>query len=238
MSVSCLLKFYSLSIAFLLVWYHIGTLIFLKSVLPLVSVPHFLYRYLEFSWIRYLVLYRYLSFCIGTLTFLEFVPRFVSVPSHIIINPVPHSNLPDPSGGSVIYESGTGKMILLLSFLEGTDPKKIFFCSDPMIEFYSGSVLFLLQTHQIHWPKNTLRILVFFYGSVLLDLSFWCCRPFGSTIFYKFCARILTPTLVNFLAWGDYRCPRPGLDFYSSFRSETLVLNSCVAHFFIWRRDP
>jgi hypothetical protein len=35
-----------------------------------------------------------------------------------------------------------------------------------------------------------------------------------------------------FLVWGDYRCPRPGLDFYSSFRSETPVLNPCVSHIF------
>ncbi len=27
----------------------------------------------------------------------------------MIVNPVPHSNFSDPSGGSVIYESGTGK---------------------------------------------------------------------------------------------------------------------------------
>ncbi len=47
------------------------------------------------------------------------VPCLVSVPSHIIVNPVPHSNFPDPSGGSAIYESGTGR---ILSFLEGTDP--------------------------------------------------------------------------------------------------------------------
>ena len=35
-----------------------------------------------------------------------------------------------------------------------------------------------------------------------------------------------------FLVWGDYRCPRPGLDFYSSFRSETPVFNPCVSHIF------
>ena len=35
-----------------------------------------------------------------------------------------------------------------------------------------------------------------------------------------------------FPVWGDYRCPRPGLDFYSSFRSETPVLNPCVSHIF------
>ena len=34
-----------------------------------------------------------------------------------------------------------------------------------------------------------------------------------------------------FLVWGDYRCPRPGLDFYSSFRSETPVLNPRVLYF-------
>jgi len=37
-----------------------------------------------------------------------------------------------------------------------------------------------------------------------------------------------------FLVWGDYRCPRPGLDFYSSFRSETPVLNPCVSHIFLF----
>ena len=35
-----------------------------------------------------------------------------------------------------------------------------------------------------------------------------------------------------FIVWGDYRCPRPELDFYSSFRSETPVLNPCVSHIF------
>ena len=36
-----------------------------------------------------------------------------------------------------------------------------------------------------------------------------------------------------FPVWGDYRCPRPGLDFfYVSFRSETPVLNPRVAPFF------
>jgi hypothetical protein len=111
-SVSSLLKLFR--IALFLVWYHIGTLIFLNPVLRL---------------------------CIGTSffisapgIFLNPVPSFVSVPSHIIISPVPHSNLPDPSGGSAIYESGTGKIILLLPFLEGTDP--IMFCSDPMIDFF------------------------------------------------------------------------------------------------------
>jgi len=34
--------------------------------------------------------------------------------------------------------------------------------------------------------------------------------------------------------WGDYRCPRPELDFYSSFRSETPVLNPCVSHIFLF----
>ncbi len=40
------------------------------------------------------------------------VPRFVSVPSHITVNPVPHSNFSDPVGGSVIYDSGTGEDFL------------------------------------------------------------------------------------------------------------------------------
>ncbi len=66
----------------------------------------------------------------------------MSVPSHIIINPVPYSNLPDPIGGSAIYESGTGKMILLISFLEGTDP--IMICSDPMIKIFVDRFLLLL----------------------------------------------------------------------------------------------
>jgi len=76
-------------------------------------------------------------------------PRFVSVPSHIIVNRVPHSNFPDPNGGSAIYESGTGKMILLLSFLEGTDP--IIFYSDPRIEFFiADRFLLLVPTQQIY----------------------------------------------------------------------------------------
>ena len=57
------------------------------------------------------------------------VPYFVSVPSHMIVNPVPHSNCSDPILGSVIYDSGTGEDFSVLIFLEGTD--SLFFYSDP-----------------------------------------------------------------------------------------------------------
>ncbi len=50
------------------------------------------------------------------------VPCFVSVPSHVIVNPVPHSNFSDPVGGSVTYDSGTGEDFLFIISLEGTDP--------------------------------------------------------------------------------------------------------------------
>ncbi len=50
------------------------------------------------------------------------VPHFVSVPSHIIGNPVPHSNFSGPVGGSVVYDSGTGEDFFSLISLEGTDP--------------------------------------------------------------------------------------------------------------------
>jgi hypothetical protein len=40
------------------------------------------------------------------------VPHFVSVPSHMIVNPVPHSDFSDPVVGSVISDSGTGEDFL------------------------------------------------------------------------------------------------------------------------------
>ena len=57
------------------------------------------------------------------------VPHFVSVPSHMIVNPVPHSDFSDPVVGSVISDSGTGEDFFVLIFLEGIDP--LFFYSDP-----------------------------------------------------------------------------------------------------------
>jgi len=58
------------------------------------------------------------------------VPYFVSVPSHMIVNPVPHSDSSDPAFGSVISDSGTGEDFcfkfgseVLASFL-GTNPTK------------------------------------------------------------------------------------------------------------------
>jgi hypothetical protein len=70
----------------------------------------------------------------------RYVEFLVSVPSHIIDNTVPHSNFPDPIGGSAIYESGSGRIITILPFLEGTDPT--FLIRIRGLNFYSGSVFF------------------------------------------------------------------------------------------------
>jgi hypothetical protein len=47
-----------------------------------------------------------------TWNFMNPVPHFVSVPSHMIVNPVPHSDFSDPVVGSVISDSGTGEDFL------------------------------------------------------------------------------------------------------------------------------
>jgi len=44
--------------------------------------------------------------------------------------------------------------------------------------------------------------------------------------------------LIIFLCGVTIGVLDPDWIFYASFRSETPVLNLCVAHFFIWRRDP
>ncbi len=64
--------------------------------LALYRYLNFLYRYFEFSWIRYLALYRYLNLCIGILNFLEsgtlnFLDSGTSfcIGTSIFLNPVP-----------------------------------------------------------------------------------------------------------------------------------------------------
>ncbi len=85
----------------------------------------------------------------------------------MIVNPVPHSNSSDPSGGSAIHESGTGKMILLLSFLEGTDP--IIFCSDSMIELFIAGRFF-----SCYRPSRFTDLKIQFGSGVFFNMDpFW-----------------------------------------------------------------
>jgi len=95
------------------------------------------------------------------------VPRFVSVSSHIIANPVPYSTLSDPSGGSVIYESGTGKICWHFRGYRSN-----IFNSDPRIEILFMADRLLGTDSAVTDLKRVLRIQLFFYGSVPLDLSF------------------------------------------------------------------
>ncbi len=89
-------------------------------------------------------MYRYLTFDIGILIYLESGTLFCIGTSHIIVNPVPNSNFPNPSGGSAIYESGTGR---ILSFLEGTDP--IFLIRIRELGFFYSVSVFSLDTDPV-----------------------------------------------------------------------------------------
>ncbi len=138
-------------------------------------------------------------------------------------NPVPHSNLLDPRGGSLIYESGTGGNFVFI-FLRGY--RSIIFNPD-----LKNEILFLLRicSFGTKWsvidPKinfgSSFFLWVHSVGFTNIILSLFRIRE----CFHKFCVRILTPKLAIFLVWGDYRCPRPELEFYASFRSETPVFN-------------
>ena len=62
------------------------------------------------------------------------VPYFVSVPSHMIVNPVPHSDFSDPAFGSVISDSGTGEDFCF-NFLRGYRSIIFLFGSEVLASF-------------------------------------------------------------------------------------------------------
>ncbi len=95
------------------------------------------------------------------------VPHFVSVPSLIIVNPVPYSNLSDPSGGSVIYESGTGE---ISCYFQRVPIQYFFFIWIRGLRFFMADRL--LGTGSAVTDLKRTSDPVFFYGSVPLDLSF------------------------------------------------------------------
>jgi hypothetical protein len=106
-----------------------------------VAVPFFFF--LEAGTLN---LYRYLIFYIGTLIFLESGTSFCIGTLTHNCKSGPAFNFPDPSGGSVIYESCTGRIILILSFLAGTDPT--FLIRIRGLNFFIADRLFLLVPSQ------------------------------------------------------------------------------------------
>jgi hypothetical protein len=73
-----------------------------------------------------------------------------------------------------------------------------------------------------------------------LWIRFWRIYSFDVVVisdprsFSSFFLRVDPDTYADYFpVWGDYRCPRPGLDFYASFRSETPVLNPFAVVFFM-----
>ena len=61
-------------------------------------------------------------------------PHFVSVPSDMIGNPVPHSDFSDPVFGSVISDSGTGEDFCF-NFLRGYRSIVFLFGSAVLVSF-------------------------------------------------------------------------------------------------------
>jgi hypothetical protein len=128
-------------------------------------------------------------------------------------------------------------MILLIPFVEGTDP--IMICSDPMIKFFCGSVSSLVTDLADTLTKQKkLRILIFF-----MDPSRWI-YYFDVVAFsdLRLCINLSRAgpdaDACHFLCGVTIGVPDPDWIFYASFRSETPVLNPRVVGLFIWRRDP
>jgi hypothetical protein len=223
------------------VQYHIGTFVlilvprlFLNPVPCFVSV--FFYWYLEFSWIRYLVLYRYLIYYIGTLDFLESGTSFC-------IGTLSYNRKSGPAFKISRIRTADPRFMnpvpvrwfYLYHFVESTDP--IIFYSDPRIE-----LSFLKRISFFSWyrPNRFINLKIRF-GSVFF-LWIRSDRSLLLMLLFRirdFCLRTDPDAYADyFLVWGDYRCPRPGLDFSASFRSETPVLNPLAVIFFsgVWIR--
>ncbi len=86
------------------------------------------------------------------------------------------------------------------------------FNSDPRIEIFLWGIGFWVPIRQVTDLEIIFRS-IFFYGSVPVDQSFWCCCLFGSAILLFMPACGSWRCVNYFLVLGDYRCPRPGLDF-------------------------